>query len=164
MFHLPSSPPGIIQPRSDLTSGTVFGVHSNPPGVSRYKWYSAKLEGIFALLDVHQVEEGCTDELAAHLGYPIKPETRSAWQAIRAWRADQLQEQPNCEITVASLDEFKVGQWWVYTLTDQASQAVVDAAPSESRSEAVVRNLIAKQNPSAFISDGCPHIKARSGT
>ncbi len=28
MFHLPSLPPGIIQPRSDLTPGTVFWVHS----------------------------------------------------------------------------------------------------------------------------------------
>ena len=28
MYLLPSSPPGIIQPRSDLTLGTVFWVHS----------------------------------------------------------------------------------------------------------------------------------------
>ncbi len=28
MSHPPSSPPGIIQHRSDLTSGTVFWVHS----------------------------------------------------------------------------------------------------------------------------------------
>ncbi len=132
-----------------------------PPGVSRYKWYSAKLEGIFALLDVHQVEESCTDEIATHLGYPIKAATRSTWQATRAWRVDRLRQgRPSGELTVASLDEFKVGQWWVYTLTDQTSQAVVDAAPSESRSEEVVRNLIAEHNASAFISDGCPHIKA----
>lgn len=133
--------------------------------MSRYKWYSANLEGIFALLEVHQVEEGCADEIATHLGYRIKAETRSSWQATRAWRADRLKQgQPSGKLTVASLDEFKVGQWWAYTLTDGASQAVVDYALSESRSETVVRDLLAEHDASAFISDGCLHIKARSGT
>lgn len=132
-----------------------------PPGVSRYKWYSQKLEGIFALLDVHQVNEGCADEVAEHLGYPVEPTTRAAWQKTRAWRAEQLeQDQPSAEVAVASLDEVKVGQWWVYTLTDKGSQAVVDYAISESRSEEVVRELIAKHEVGAFISDGCPRIEA----
>lgn len=132
-----------------------------PPGVLRYKWYSQKLEGIFALLDVHQVDESCADEIAGYLGYPVKPETRARWQATRAWRADRLRQgQPSGELTVASLDEFKVGQWWAYTLTDGASQAVVDYALSESRNETVVRDLLAEHDASAFMSDGCLHIKA----
>jgi len=132
-----------------------------PPGVSRYKWYSQRVEGIFAILGLHQVNEGCADEIAAHLGYPLKPETRSAWQATSAWRLDQLeQEQPSGKFSVASLDEFKVGHWWVYTLTDGASQAVVEYAVSESRSEEVVRDLIADQHVETFITDGCPRIEA----
>jgi len=129
----------------------------------RYKWYSAKLEGIFALLDIHQVEESCADEIAVHLGYPIKLETRAKWQAARAWRADQLQDKINDKIAVASVDEFKLGRWWVYTLTDGVSQAVVEHAISESRSEEVVRDLVAEHDVAAFISDGCPHIKAACG-
>lgn len=75
-----------------------------PPGVLRYKWYSQKLEGIFALLDVHQVDESCADEIAGYLGYPVKPETLARWQATRAWRADRLRQgQPSGELTVASL-------------------------------------------------------------
>lgn len=132
-----------------------------PPGTSRYKWYSQKLEGIFAVLDVHQVDEGCAAEIAEHLGYPLKPETRAAWQETRAWRVAQLeQEQESSKVAVASLDEFKVGQWWVYTLTDKDSQAVVDYAVGESRSEERVRDLIAEHDVGVFISDGCPRIKA----
>ena len=132
-----------------------------PPGVSRYKWYSQKLEGIFAVLDVHQVDEGCANEIAEHLGYPLKPETRAAWQETRAWRVAQLeQEQESSKVAVASLDEFKVGQWWVYTLTDKDSQAVVDYAVGESRSEERVRDLIAEHDVGVFISDGCPRIEA----
>lgn len=131
-----------------------------PPGVLRYKWYSQKVEGIFAILDVHQVEESCADEIATHLGYPIKPETRAKWQTTRAWRAEQLEsDKPSAKVAVASLDEFKVGRWWAYTLTDKDSQAVVDHALSESRSEEVVRDLLAEHDADAFISDGCPWIK-----
>ena len=132
-----------------------------PPGVSRYKWYSQKLEGIFALLDIHQVDESCADEIAQHLGYSIKPETRASWQATRAWRVDRLEsDKLSTKVAVASLDEFKVGHWWVYTLTDKDSQAVLGHAISESRSEEVVRDLIAQHDAQAFISDGCPRIEA----
>lgn len=136
-----------------------------PPGVLRYKWYSQKVEGIFALLDVHQVDERCANELAEHLGYPIKPPTRAAWQKTRAWRAEQFeQDQPSAKLGIASLDEFRVGQWWVYTLTDQTSQAVVDYAVCSLRDEKSVRDLLAKHDTDAFISDGCPCIEARLGT
>ncbi len=131
-----------------------------PPGVFRYKWYSSKVEGIF-ILDVHQVDEGCANEIAEHLGYPIKPKTRTNWQATRAWRSEHLQaEQPQGTVGVAAIDEFKVGGWWVYTLTDTASQAVVAYAMSETRDETLVRELIANHDPKAIISDGCPTIKA----
>ena len=132
-----------------------------PPGVSRYKWYSQKLEGIFALLDIHQVDESCADEIAQHLSYSLKPETRAAWQATRAWRVSQLASDTSSpKITVASLDEFKLGQWWVYTLTDKDSQAVLGHTLSESRSEEKVRDLITEHDADAFISDGCPRIQA----
>ena len=132
-----------------------------PPGISRYRWYSQKLEGIFAVLDVHQVDEGCAQEIATHLGYPLKPKTRASWQETRAWRTVQLeQDRPSANVAVASLDEVKVGSWWVYTLTDKDSQAVVASAISETRSEEAVRDLIAEHDVGAFISDGCPRIEA----
>jgi transposase-like protein len=114
-------------------------------GVKRYGWYSSKVEGIFAVLSVHQVDESCAAEIAEHLGYPIKQETRAAWQGTRA---------------LASIDEFKLGYWWMYTLTDVASQVIVDYALCESRDEEVVRELIAKHDPEVMISDGCSSIQA----
>ena len=59
-----------------------------PEGVLRHKWYSLKVHGMFAILDVHQVDEACANELAAWLGYPIKPETRAAWQRTEVWRSE----------------------------------------------------------------------------
>ena len=132
-----------------------------PPEVPRAKWYSSKVEGIFAILDVHQVDEGCGNELAQHLGYTLKPETRARWQALRAWRVERLeheQQQADCEI--ASIDEFKVSDGWVYSLTEVASQAVLGYRFSEKRDEEVVRDLIAEHEPEAIISDGCKAIKA----
>lgn len=133
---------------------------SYPPGVLRYKWYSQKVEGLFAILDIHQVNENCADEIAAHLGYAVNPETRASWQATRAWRVDQLEPQQDKKLKLASLDEFKVGRWWVYTFTDGTSQAVVDYVLSSSRNEESVRDLVAKHDADAFISDGCPSIEA----
>lgn len=131
-----------------------------PPEVPRAKWYSSKVEGIFAILDIHQVDEGCANEIATHLGYPIKPQTRARWQALRAWRVERLCRQKHTAAEVASLDEFKVAGGWVYTLTDTASSAVLGYALSAKRSEAVVRELIAEHKPKAVISDGCKAIQA----
>lgn len=119
-----------------------------PAGVKRYGWYSSKVEGIFAVLSVHQVDESCAAEIAEHLGYPIRPETRAAWQGTRALRAEQLEAKKpfakSKSVAVASIDEFKLGYWWMYTLTDVASQVIVDYAMCESRDEEVIRELIAK--------------------
>lgn len=133
-----------------------------PAGVQRYKWYSSKLQGIFAILAVHQVPEACVEEIAAHLGYAVEPETRASWQATRAFRANQLEAQTSFskQPEVASIDEFKVGQWWVYTLTDTDSHVIVDYAVCEARDEEVVRELIFDSDPDALISDGCTSIAA----
>lgn len=133
-----------------------------PTGVKRYGWYSTKVEGIFAVLDVHQVDESCAAEIAEHLGYPIHPETRAAWQGRRALRAERLEEKQAkpTNIAAASLDEFKLGTWWMYTLTDVKSQAIVGYTLCESRDEEVVRKLIAEHDPKLIISDGCQSIAA----
>lgn len=134
-----------------------------PTGVMRYKWYSKKLEGIFAVLAVPQVNEACSQEVAEHLGYPIHPETRASWQATRAFRAEPLAQKQQAEkakVAVASIDEFKLGAWWLYTLTEVKSQAVVAYALCESRDEKVVRELIAEHDPELIISDGCKSIRA----
>lgn len=133
-----------------------------PAGVQRYKWYGSKVQGIFAVLAVHQVAEACVNEVAEQLGYAVVAETRASWQATRAFRAKQLEARTKLDkqLEVASLDEFKVGQWWVYTLTDTDSQAIVDYDVCESRDEEVVRELIAKNDPRALVSDGCTSIAA----
>ena len=134
-----------------------------PSGVMRYKWYSRKVEGIFAVLDVHQVDEACSNEVAEHLGYPLQAETRAAWQGTRALRASRLEEREKSthrKTAVASIDEFRLGQWWMYTLTDVKSQAVVGYSLCESRDEEVIRDLMAEHDPKLIISDGCKSIQA----
>ncbi len=50
-------------------------------------------------------------ELAAWLGYPIKPETRAAWQSTVVWRSEQYEAKDKpAELSVASLDECKLGK------------------------------------------------------
>jgi transposase-like protein len=51
----------------------------------------------------------------------------------------------------------------MYTLTDVASQVIVDYALSESRDGDVIRELIAKHDPQLIISDGCQSIQAACG-
>ena len=133
-----------------------------PAGVKRYGWYSRSVEGIFAVLDVHQVDKSCAEEIAEHLGYPLCAETRAAWQGTRALRAERLEKkQDGCaEPEVASIDEFKLGHWWLYTLTDVKSQAVLGYSLCKSRDEEVVRALIAEHDPRLIISDGCKSIAA----
>ena len=146
----------VLRVRCRACKGSLGCVY--PAGVQRYKWYSQKVQGIFAILDVHQVDEGCASELAAHLGYAIEPETRAAWQATRAFRAEQLEKQISAAtpLKVASIDEVKVGYWWLYTLTEPKSQVIIDYAFCESRDEEAVRELIAENDPAMIISDGCP--------
>jgi hypothetical protein len=129
--------------------------------VLRHKWYSIKVQGLFAILDVHQVDEGCANEVADWLGYPIKPETRAAWQSSEVWRTEQYETQEELpKLTVASLDECKLGQGWMYTLTDVASQALVGYKPAQERNEKSVRALLSENTPKVVISDGCPSIEA----
>jgi hypothetical protein len=132
-----------------------------PEGVLRYKWYSLKVQGLFAILDVHQVNEGCANEVAQWLGYPIKPETRASWQSTEVWRSEQYESKDDLgELSVASLDECKLGLGWMYTLTDVPSQALVGYVPSEERNEITVRALLSEHQPDVIISDGCPSIEA----
>ncbi len=58
------------------------------------------------------------------------------------------------------MDEFRLGEWWTYTLTELKSQAIVGYALCESRDEEVIRELIAEHNPKLMISDGCKSIAA----
>jgi hypothetical protein len=77
---------------------------------------------------------------------------------------EQRKPSKTLKVTVASIDEFKLGEWWMYTLTDVKSQTIVDYALCESRDEEVVRSLIAKQDPKLIISDGCKSIRAGVGS
>ncbi len=132
-----------------------------PEGVLRHKWYSIKIQGLFTILDVHQVDEGCANEVAEWLGYPIKPETRADWQSTEVWRSEQYEAKEEIpELKVASLDECKLGQGWMYTLTDVKSQALVAFEPTPERNETTVRALLSEHTPEVIISDGCPRIEA----
>lgn len=135
-----------------------------PDGVLRYKWYSIKVQGIFGILDVHQVKEACVQEVAAWLGYTVESETRAAWQATQVWRSEQYEAKDVAakaiELTPASLDECKVGTGWMYTLSDVKSQALVAHAPTATRNENTVRTLLSEHEPEVLISDGCPQIEA----
>ena len=151
----------VLRVRCSQCKGSLGCVY--PPGVKRHGWYSCKVEGIFAVLDVHQVDEACSQEVAEHLGYPLQSETRAVWQGARAFRAEQREqkrEPERREITVASIDEFRLGAWWMYTLTEVKSQAIVGYSLCESRDEEVIRELIAKHEPKLIISDGCKSIQA----
>lgn len=135
-----------------------------PDGVLRYKWYSIKVQGLFALLNVHQVKEACCHEIAAWLGYTIEAETRAAWQETQVWRSEQYEaqdvESKATSLSTGSLDECKVGTGWMYTLTDVPSQALVAYAPAPTRNENTVRALLSEHEPDVLISDGCPLIEA----
>lgn len=149
----------VLRIRCQKCKGSLGCIY--PAGVMRYKWYSRKVEGIFAILDVHQVDEACGNEISEHLGYSIQAETRAAWQATRAFRAEQFEKELKIpSIDVASVDEVKIGYWWIYTVTDTKSQAILDYDVCESRDEEVVRELISNTNPKLIMSDGCQSIAA----
>jgi hypothetical protein len=138
-----------------------------PAGVHRSKWYSGVMQALFAVLNAHQVNQSCQNEIAQVLGYTITPDTRDDWSDIRAMRATQQHQQAlqqlqesKFEIKCGSIDEFKIGLGWAYTLTDTQSQAVLTFKTSESRAESVVKDVIAVYPPKAIISDGCPKIEA----
>jgi transposase-like protein len=138
-----------------------------PAGVHRHKWYSGVIQALFTVLDVHQVKQACQNEIATVLGYPICASTRDTWSDTRAYRAtkqhhcalQQLRDR-RIEIECGSIDEFKIGLGWAYTLTDTQSQAVLTVKTSLFRAESVVKDLIAVYPPKAIISDGCPQIEA----
>ncbi len=64
------------------------------------------------------------------------------------------------EIKCGSIDEFKLGFGWAYTLTDAASQAVLGFKTNDTRAETTVRDIISILPTKAIISDGCPMIQA----
>jgi hypothetical protein len=134
-----------------------------PAGVHRSKWYSGVIQALFAVLNVHQANQSCQNEIAQVLGYPINPDTRDNWSDTRAYRAIQQHEQSlkqlqdsKFEIQCGSIDEFKIGVGWAYT----QAQAVLTFKTSESRAETVVKDVIAVYPPKAIMSDGCPKIEA----
>lgn len=138
-----------------------------PPGVQRSRWYHDSVQGIFAVLDVHQVKQACKAEIAAVLGHPIVPDTQDAWEDTHAFRARQhhqqevsAAQQQKLTIPVGSIDEIRVGNLWVYTLTETHSQAVISVKFSEQREETAVRDLVAEYPPELVISDGCTAIEA----
>ncbi len=122
---------------------------------------------MFAILAVHQVKQACKTEIATLLNYPLVPDTQNDWQDTRAFRAEQQHQieleqikQDKIEIKCASIDEFKLGNGWAYTLTDTTSQAVVNYQQSPTREETVVRDVISVMPPKAIMSDGCLAIQA----
>ena len=138
-----------------------------PKGVHRHKWYTSLIQALFAILGVHQVKQACKTEIAALFNYPLVPDTQNNWQDTRAFRAEQQHEievkqlkQDKVEIKCGSVDEFKLGSDWAYTLTDTSSQAVVSYQQSSTREETAVRDVISVIPPKAIISDGCLAIQA----
>ena len=116
---------------------------------------------MFAILDVDQVDEGCANEVAEWLGYPLKAETGAAWPSTEVWRSEQYEAKEEVpELGVASLDECKLGSGWMYTLTDAESQALLAFEPGPERNETTVRALLSEHTPEVVMTDGCPSIEA----
>lgn len=141
-----------------------------PEGVQHARWYSVSVQALFAILAVHQVDQACRSEVAALLGYPLVPDTQDAWQDTQALRAERdhqarLTELRHQEVGVkiASIDEFKLGDGWAYSLTDTSSQAVLTYRLSDRRNEEVVRDLISTHPPQVTMADGCPSIAGGVG-
>jgi hypothetical protein len=113
------------------------------------------------------VPQACQTEIANIFNYAIVPDTRDEWQDTRTVRATRQHAQEleqikvsQFEIKCGSIDEFKLGFGWAYTLTDTASQAVLGFKTNDTRAETTVRDVIAEFPPKAIISDGCPMIQA----
>ena len=81
---------------------------------------------------------------------------------MSAERPEEKQVKPTA-LKAASVDEFKLGGWWMCTLTEGKSQTIVGYALCESRDEEVVRELNARHDPKLIISDGCSSIQAACG-
>ena len=132
-----------------------------PQGTPRASWYSTKLHGLMAILNVHHVKEACIKELSNLLSYPLEFKTRQAWQDSRVRRIEQqTKEYLISQPEIISLDEFKLGNSWAYTLTDSASNFVCSYAVTDYRNSYLIRKLIAELEPRAVISDGCKSIAA----
>jgi predicted nucleic-acid-binding Zn-ribbon protein len=134
-----------------------------PEDTPRASWYSHKVHALMAVLSTHHVNEGCREEIAEILEYPLTPKTQNAWQDARARRIEQQERQEGKRHggpEVASIDECKLGGSWAYTVTDTTTDYVCASALSERRNLFVVRDLVAEVEPKAVISDGCPSIQA----
>lgn len=144
--------------------------HVYPEGVQHARWYSLPVQALFAILAVHQVGQACRSEVAALLGYPLVPDTQDAWQDTQALRAERDHQArlvdlryKGLTVNIASIDEFKLGEGWAYSLTDTFSQAVLTYRLSDRRDEGVVRDLVSTCPPKATMADGCPAINAGVG-
>jgi predicted nucleic-acid-binding Zn-ribbon protein len=138
-----------------------------PEDTPRASWYSQRVHAVMTVLSTHHVNEGCREEIADILGYPLTLKTHQGWQESRARRIEQQerqqerqQEQRQDGPEVASIDECKLGSSWAYTVTDTATDYVCTSALSERRNLFVVRDLVAEVEPKAVISDGCKSIEA----
>lgn len=138
-----------------------------PPNVTRSGWYTQKVQGLFAILSVHQVAESCRAEIAALLGYALTEETQNTWQDTQAFRAERDHhaqcmdaKQSECKVPIASIDEVHLGKTCVYTLTETQSQAVVHFECCTERNSLSVRSLLEHYSLKTVISDGCALIKA----
>jgi hypothetical protein len=116
-----------------------------------------------AVLSVHHVTEGCRREVTEILGYPLTSKTQNAWQESRARHIEQAEREQEERLEspeVVSIDEYKLGDGWAYTLTDTATDYICTSAVSDDRNLFLVRDLVAEVNPKAVISDGCKSIQA----
>lgn len=135
----------------------------SPEDTPRASWYSQRVHALMTVLSVHHVSEGCRTEVAEILAYPLTLKTHQAWQEGRARRIEQQERQQTLGQNtpeVASIDECKLGGSWAYTVTDTSTDYICTSALSDSRNLFVVRDLVAKVEPKAVISDGCKSIEA----
>lgn len=136
-----------------------------PEDTLRHSWYSDRVHGLVTILDVHQTKEGCIEEVADLLEYPLTQKTRDSWQESRERRIESNNKEANAvidneDIGITSIDEFKMGKSWGYTLTDVLTMFVLTYNVATQRSFLTVRDMLAKIEPKVVISDGCKVIAA----
>lgn len=134
-----------------------------PEGTLRHSWYSEEIHGLMTILSAHQTKEGCLDEVADLLAYPLTQKTRDIWQERRVRRIESSNKKLYIlrdNIGITSIDEFKISKAWAYTLTDITSKFVLTYGIASKRSFLLVRSMLAKIEPKVVISDGCKVIAA----
>lgn len=137
-----------------------------PADCPRYRWYSIRFQGIFAVLDSYRVREGVKEDMACLLQYPVCLETRLSWAATRCYRAEQLmaKENPHLlgQIEVGSVDDWVYGvggRGFGYVYWEGLSGCPIAADLSEERGFERVRDLVADLPPKVMLSDGAAEIK-----